>query len=385
MSTVYFDQAATSFPKAPGVADAVKYYLEHVGVSVNRGVYGQAISAEETVFETREALCRLFHFDEPENVIFTLNITQSLNIFLKGILQPGDHCIVSSMEHNAVMRPLIQLKGQGVSFTRVQADAQGLIQPQNIKKAIQANTKMVVLTHASNVCGTILPVQEIGTVCKEHGIYFIVDSAQTAGSLDINFKESHISGLAFTGHKGLLGPQGIGGFLISPELAMKMDPLFSGGTGSLSDREEIPPFLPDRFEAGTPNIPGIYGLHASLAYLEKEGIENLHKEAMNLTELFLTGISDIKGIEVVGIKGIEGRTSVVSLDFPDKDNGDIAYRLDKDFGIMTRSGLHCAPSAHQTLGTFPYGTVRFSFSHFNTKEQIRFAADALHKLTIHDA
>lgn len=380
MARIYFDQAATSFPKAPGVALAMTHYLEHVGVNINRGVYSSAKSTEEKVLETREALCRLFHFDQPQNVIFTLNITQSLNFLLKGILQPEDHCIVSSMEHNAVMRPLVQLTGQGVSFTRVQADRKGFVDPQDIRQAIRENTKAVVLSHASNVCGTILPLKEIGMICRERDIFFIIDSAQTAGSLDIDFKDMNISALAFTGHKGLLGPQGIGGFLISNQLAEAIEPLISGGTGSLSAREEVPPFLPDKFEAGTPNIPGILGLHAALEYLEKEGLENLHNQALEITRLFLEGIGNMNDIELLGIKGIKGRTSVVSLDFPNLDNGEVAYELDKRFGIMTRSGLHCAPSAHQTLGTFPHGTVRFSFNHSNTAQEVLYALDAISRI-----
>lgn len=380
MDMIYFNNAATSFPKAPGVADAIKYYLDNVGANINRGVYGSALTAEETVLETREALCSLFHFNKPQNVIFTLNITQSLNILLKGILQPNDHCIVSSMEHNAVMRPLNQLSEKGVGFTRVQADTKGFLNPLDLKKAIRDNTKVVVITHASNVCGSILPLKEVGNICREQGILFVVDSAQTAGSLDIDFEGFNIDALAFTGHKGLLGPQGIGGFIISKELAESMDPLISGGTGSLSEREEVPPYLPDKFEPGTPNIPGIYGLHAALKYLEKEGMENLHNKALDLTGLFLEGINNLDNIELIGEPGIKGRTSVVSLNFPTRDNGEIAYILDRSYGIMTRSGMHCAPAAHHTLGTFPHGTVRFSFSHSNTAQEIRYTLNCLNKL-----
>lgn len=381
MTRIYFDNAATSFPKAPGVGDAMKHYIDQIGVNVNRGVYGSSLSAGETVLETREALCRLFRFTESSHVIFTLNITQSLNMLIKGILQPQDHCIVSSMEHNAVMRPLTQLANQGVTFTRVATDSQGLLSPAEVRKAIQSHTKAVIITHASNVCGTILPLREIGRICREQGILFIVDSAQTAGSLPIDFGDLHLDALAFTGHKGLLGPQGVGGFLITPALAAAIDPLITGGTGSLSDKEEVPPFLPDKFEPGTPNLPGIFGLHAALTYLEQEGLDNLHNQAMELTGLFLEGVQAIKGIKVIGKQGIEGRTSVVSLDFPGADNGEIAYELEKYYGIMTRSGMHCAPSAHQSLGTFPHGTVRFSFSHANTRAEIHSAWQALSALT----
>ena len=359
----------------------MKYYIDHVGASVNRGVYGSSLFAEETVLETREALCRLFNFPESSHVIFTLNITYALNMLLKGMLLPGDHCIVSSMEHNAIMRPLTQLTKQGVTFTRVQADSKGFLNPDDVRVAIRSNTRAVVMTHASNVCGTVLPLREIGQICHEHGILFVMDSAQTAGALPIDFDDFHLDALAFTGHKSLLGPPGVGGFLLSSALAAAMDPLISGGTGSLSDSEEVPPFLPDKFEAGTPNIPGIFGLHAALQYLEKEGVDNLHAQAMQLTGQFLEGAAAIKGINVAGAKGTDGRTSVVSLDFPGADNAEIAHALDKQYGIMTRSGMHCAPSAHQTLGTFPHGTVRFSFSHSNTKEEIHCALEALERLT----
>ncbi|MGI6450200.1 MAG: aminotransferase class V-fold PLP-dependent enzyme [Desulfitobacteriia bacterium] len=380
MPSIYLDQAATSFPKAPGVGDAMKNYLENVGVNVNRGVYGSALAAGEVILETREALGRLFHFQPPENVIFTLNITQALNMLLKGILKPGDHCLISSLEHNAVTRPLCQLATHGISFSRVQADREGFLNPLDLRQAIRENTKAVVLTHASNVCGTILPLAEVGQICREKGLIFIVDSAQTAGSLPIDCEALKIDALAFTGHKGLLGPQGIGGFLVSPKLVPDMEPLFTGGTGSLSDREDVPPFLPDKFEAGTPNIPGIFGLHTALKYLEQEGIDNLHSQTLELTGLFLEGVQNIKGIQLVGPKSLEARTAVVSLDFPGRDNGEIAYKLEKNYGIMTRSGLHCAPSAHQTLGTFPQGTVRFSFNHFNTRQEINFCLEALHKI-----
>ena len=380
MNRVYFDQAATSYPKAPGVGEAMKYYIENVGANINRGVYSNALTAEEVVLETREALCRLFHFKQPQNVIFTLNITQALNMLLKGLLKPNDHCIVSSLEHNAVMRPLLQLSASGISFTRVKTDSQGFLNPLEIENALQKNTKAVIMTHASNVCGSVLPLKEVGRICKNHGLIFIVDSAQTAGSLTIDMEDYNINALAFTGHKGLLGPQGIGGFLIDQELAREMEPLFVGGTGSLSDREDIPPFLPATFEAGTPTIPAIFGLHQALKYLEREGIDNLHTQAMELTAIFLAGIHSLKHIKIIGPQDLKNRIAVVSLDFPDRDNGEIAYILDKDYGIMTRSGLHCAPSAHQTLGTFPQGTVRFSFTHFNTKAEVNYALQAIAKI-----
>lgn len=380
MKRIYFDQAATSFPKAPGIAEVIRYYLEEVGVNINRGVYQSALSTEEIIVETREAICRLFQFDKPQNIIFTLNITHALNYLLKGILKENDHCLVSSMEHNAVMRPLEQLAAKGVSYTRIQADSEGYLNPLDVKTSLRPNTRVVVMIHASNVSGTVMPLAEIGKICRECGLVFIIDTAQTAGSLEIDFYGLNADALAFTGHKGLLGPQGIGGFVLTKQLAESMEPLISGGTGSLSDREEIPPFLPDKFEAGTLNIPGILGLHRALGYLESEGLENIHQQAMSLTGLFLEGIQNMPGIQIIGPRGIKDRVSVVSLDFLGRDNGAVAYSLEKLYGIMTRSGLHCAPSAHQTLGTFPQGTVRFSFNHFNTVREVYYALDAINKI-----
>lgn len=380
MERVYLDNAATAYPKAPGVGDAVKHFIDDIGCNVKRGVYKSSLTAEEVVFEARELLCRLFNFDKPENVIFTQNITQSVNFILKGFLKPGDHCIVSSMEHNAVMRPLTQLKGLGVEFSRVQCDSLGCLKPEDIAGQIKSSTKAVIMTHASNVCGTALPIYEAGQICKENGLIFIIDSAQSAGALRLDWKQLNTDAIAFTGHKGLLGPQGVGGFLVSDRLAKEINPLITGGTGSFSDSEEQPEYLPDKFEAGTPNVPGIFGLNASLKYLESIGIENVWSGEMRLTGAFINEISNMKDIKLTGLNDIMGRTSAVSLDFQGRDNAEIAYELDKEYGIMTRCGLHCAPSAHKTLGTFPQGTVRFSFSHFNTMEEVKYTVDAINKI-----
>jgi len=380
MDKAYLDNAATLYPKAPGVGDAVRHFIEDIGCNVKRGVYKSSLSAEETVFDTRERLCRLFNFDRPENVIFTQNITQSLNFILKGLLRPGDHCIVTSMEHNAVMRPLTQLKAQGVEFTRVRCDTEGILKPEDIGREIRSNTRAVIMTHASNVCGTVLPLYEVGKLCRDRGVAFIIDSAQSAGALKLNFRELNAGAIAFTGHKGLMGPQGIGGFLIDDSLAKTVEPYITGGTGSFSDSEEQPEYLPDKFEAGTPNLPGIFGLNAALKYLEEVGTESIFSKEMELTAAFIREAADMKAVRLAGIEGTTGRTAVVSLDFLERDNAEIAYELDRQYGIMTRCGLHCAPSAHKTLGTFPQGTVRFSFSHFNTVEEVGYAVDAINKI-----
>ncbi|HHY78082.1 MAG TPA: aminotransferase class V-fold PLP-dependent enzyme [Clostridiales bacterium] len=380
MKKVYLDNGATSYPKAPGVAEAMINYIENIGTNINRGGYKSAYSAAEVVLDTRERLIKLFNYSNCNNVIFTPNITYSLNFIIKGLLKPGDHCIVTSMEHNAVMRPLMQMHKKGVEFTKVKCDTEGRLNPKDIEENIKENTRAVIMTHASNVCGTIMPIYEVGEICKKNSIKLVVDSAQTAGAFNIDMKAMNIDGLAFTGHKGLLGPQGIGGLIITDEMAEMMEPLVSGGTGSMSDSEEIPPFMPDKFEAGTINIPGVFGLNAALKYVEKEGIDNIRGRELELTRLFIDGVKTLENVRLVGIDGTEGRTAVVSIDCIDRDNAEISYLLDKDFGIATRCGLHCAPSAHKTLETFPQGTVRFSFNHFNTEQEIEYTIDALNKI-----
>ncbi len=385
MKKIYLDQASTSFPKAPGVADAVYHYLSDFAVNVNRGSYDTAYSVEEQVYETREQLCRLFHFPESRNVIFTGNVTASLNILLKGLLRPGDHVLVSSMEHNAVMRPVIQLEKTGVSFDRIPCAPDGSLLLSEAEALIRPETRALVCLHASNVCGTIMPVRELGEFCQNHGITFILDAAQTAGVLPIHMEELHIDALAFTGHKGLRGPQGIGGFLIRNSLVSQITPLLSGGTGSISHTEEVPDFLPDRFEPGTPNLPGILGLHAALTHLENHPMEDAFAHEMALTQYFLDGIKDLDprgtSIRIIGKTDRKDRCAVVSIQTLDKDLAEAAYELDAAYGIMTRVGLHCAPNAHKTLGTYPTGTIRFSFGPENTTEELDTALFALKRIT----
>ena len=372
MKKIYLDQASTSFPKAPSVSDAVYQYLSGCAVNVGRGGYQAAYSVEEQIFETREQLRRFFHFTSGrgKNVIFTQNITMSLNILLKGILKPGDHVLVTSMEHNAVMRPLVQLQRQGVTFDRIPCDHEGNLILSEADALVKPNTRLLVCLHASNVCGTILPIREIGEICRRRHLFFAVDTAQSAGSVDIDMQKCNIDFLAFTGHKGLLGPQGIGGFLISEALDQELTPLIAGGTGSQSDSLLMPDYLPDKYESGTLNLPGIIGLHAALTYLDETGISAIHQKKMALTGHFLEKIREIPQAHVVGRQTLQDRLAVVSLDFPDYDNAEIAFALEQDYGIMTRVGLHCAPMAHQTLHTMPQGTIRFAFSHFNTIEEI---------------
>ena len=374
MQKIYLDQASTSFPKAPGTADAVYRYMTECGCNISRGGYTGAYAAEELVYETRAALCRLFGRGDkdPKTAVLTHNVTESLNILLKGLLKPGDHALVSSMEHNAVMRPLGQLAKQGVRITRVPCAEDGSMDPADVEKRIEKHTRAVVMLHASNVCGTILPAAEVGAVCRKHGVRFILDTAQTAGVLPLEMDAMGIDALAFTGHKGLLGPQGTGGFLIREDLAAELEPLITGGTGSISHTEEVPDFLPDRFEAGTLNLPGIAGLRASLAWLTDQPEGSILRHELALTERFLRGMEPLEAermIRLTGKRGTEGRTGVVSLLPLRMDPAELAFRLDERYGIATRVGLHCAPAAHHTLGTWPGGTVRFSFGAFNTEAE----------------
>lgn len=380
MDRLYFDNGATSFPKAPGLGAAVGHYLEDIGTNINRSSYAASTTAALTALETREQLARLFHFGDPSHVIFTSGVTMSLNLVIKGLLRPGDHAIVSSMEHNATMRPLVQLAAQGVTFDRIPGDERGQVDAQAIIPLIRPNTRLIACLHASNVCGTLLPIAEIGRIAQSYGIPFLLDTAQTAGHIDIDFKALGLSALGFTGHKGLLGPQGIGGLLLTPELAQSLTPLIAGGTGSASDSEELPTYMPDRFESGTLNLPGIYGLHHSLCFLENNDWQKMHTIEMEWTRQFLDGVSELPHVRRVGLPGTSGRMAVVSLDFTDRDNAVVAHRLSSEYGIMTRCGLHCAPSAHQTLGTYPQGSVRFSFSAFNTAREIHQAITALDQI-----
>lgn len=380
MEKIYLDNAATTFPKPPEVAEAVFGYMTGEGVNINRGCYERAYRVEEMVLETRQLLCELFGGPDCRSVVFTGNVTESLNVLLKGFLHAGDHVIVSSMEHNAVMRPLVQMERMGCSFTRADCDEYGALRVEQLEACLRPGTRAVVMTHASNVCGTLLPLEETGAFCRAHGLRFFVDSAQTAGVWPINMEAMGIDALAFTGHKGLLGPQGTGGFVLAAGMEREIEPLLAGGTGSVSDREVMPSFLPDRFEPGTLNLPGIAGLRAALLWLRETGPDRVRAHETALTERFLQGLvlMEERGlVRVFGRRSAEGRTGVVSIQTARRELSSAAYELDERFGIMTRVGLHCAPSAHRTIGSFPTGTIRFSFGWWNTIEQVDFTLRAL--------
>lgn len=380
MKTVYLDNGATSFPKPDCVAESINNYICNVGATINRSVYKSASDAGMIAYTLRERLCRLFNFDDPRHVVLTAGNTMALNMIIKGYLKPGDHVIVSSMEHNAVMRPLLQLGSSAISFDRIPSDADGIADITKLPTMFKGNTKLVIVSHASNVGGGLQDIEAIGKICEEKGVPFVVDGAQSAGHYPIDFKAVKLSALTVPAHKGLLGPQGIGALLIAPEFAAKVDPLITGGTGSASDSEIQPDYMPDRFESGTSNMPGIYGFEASTRFIEETGIDAIRSHEIGLTKRFLAGLDEIPGLRIVGPKDLDKRVGVVSVDCLEEDNAEVSYTLETQYGIMTRCGLHCAPSAHKTLGTFPQGVIRFSLSWFNTEEDVDAAVNALKEI-----
>lgn len=396
MQQLYLDNASTSFPKPREVSDAVFQYMTGVGSNVGRGGYASAYAAEETVFAARQLLCDFFGGDDPKNVVFTKNITESLNVLLRGLLHAGDHVLVSAMEHNAVMRPL-QLLGHelaadeqpsaaAITFSRIPCDREGNLQLAYLPKLMRVNTKAIIMTHASNVCGTLLPVAMVGAFCKEQGLFFVLDSAQSAGLFPINMQELGVDALAFTGHKGLLGPQGIGGFILREHMVEQVAPLIVGGTGSLSHTERTPGFMPDKFEAGTLNLPGIAGLAAGVGWLKERGLERIRAHELALTGQLLAGLATLEQqglLRIVGRRDCEQRTSVVSIAHTHQDIALVAYELAEKYGIATRVGLHCAPNAHKTLGTYPTGTLRFSLGWHNNEAEVATALAALKEVLGH--
>lgn len=381
MNRVYLDNGATSYPKPKNVTLEMLYFMTEIGVNPGRGGYNSSLEAGRIILDTRDKIASFFDFPYGEGVVFTQNITHSLNFIIKGILKKGDHVITTSMEHNSVIRPLRHLEKEGlVKISIAQCDKEGFLNPQSITDNINSNTKMVIMTHSSNVTGTIMPVYEIGDICRKGNILFALDTAQTAGVYPLSFRNLNLDILAFTGHKGLLGPQGIGGFCVKPELGRNMIPLIEGGTGSKSDMEFQPDFLPDRFESGTLNTPGIIGLSAGIDYINNQGLENIQKKDQKLLQLLKEELSKIPEIVIYGPKDVNRQTPTLSIEVIGFDSGELSYILDDKYGIMTRSGLHCSPLAHRTIGTFPKGTLRFSIGYFNTEEEINYTIDSLKEI-----
>ncbi len=378
MNRIYLDHAATSFPKAPQVSERIKYYLDEVGANMGRSSYAPAAETLDTALNARESLCRLFGFSDPSLVVFTPGQTYSLNFVMKGLLRRGDHVVVSSLEHNAVMRPLTQLAKDGVRFSRVPCMEDGGFDLEAFCGLLLPETRLAVISHASNVSGALLPLEQIASCCRAHGVPLLIDAAQTGGHVPLSVQSFGEFALAVPAHKGLLGPQGIGALLLTPALAARLEPLVTGGTGSFSDSEEQPRCMPDRFESGTLNLPGLFGFQAALSFVEQQGVDSFFEEEKMLTDRFLTGLKRISGLRVLpaGAK----RVGVISCCFTERDNAQVSYLLEKEYGILTRCGLHCAPAAHRSLGSFPEGSVRFSFGYGNGAADIDAALAAIEQI-----
>lgn len=377
---VYLDNAATTFPKPKQVLDGIYNYMLNIGGSAGRGNYSNSLESNRYLYNTREIICNFFGFDSPSNVIFTNNVTTSLNILIKGVLSPGDHVITSSMEHNSVIRPIFSCKDSiGIDIDIVDADSKGFINIDDIESKITSKTKLIVITQASNVTGSIQNLYSIGELCERYNILFLVDSSQGAGVLQINMKSIKANAIAFTGHKSLLGPQGIGGFILDNKYNDACKSLLEGGTGSLSYSLKQPDFLPDKFECGTHNMPGIVGLYESISYINSIGLNNIYEHNHYLIKYLLDGLLNINNTIVYGDLTGENITTCISFNIKSMDPSELGYYLETN-GIKTRSGLHCAPLAHKTIGTYPNGTVRLSISHFSTKEELDYVLSCLNKL-----
>jgi len=382
MREIYADHAATTFPRPPEVVESMVHYLREIGCSPGRGSYQKSLAAARMVYEARSLLARFFTVPEPEQIIFTPNVTTSLNLAFKGLLAEGDHVLISSMEHNAVVRPLSHLaRERHILLEQLSCAPDGTLNLLELRRALRHNTRLVVLTHASNVTGTLLPVYEAGEMLAGTNIFFCVDAAQTAGTEIVDFTEMRCDYLAFTGHKGLLGPPGIGGLCLSQRAAAATNPLIEGGTGSRSEDEYQPNFLPDKFESGTQNLPGIAGLAAGVRLISEAGLTAIRKQRNTLMETLLLGLSEISGVTIYGTKNAAKSVPTVSIKLAGVDSGDLSFMLDQAYEIQTRSGLHCAPLAHKTIGTFPEGTVRFSLGYQNTAEDVAAIIAALREIS----
>lgn len=375
---IYMDNAATSWPKPHCVYEAIVNCMKSAGANPGRSSHLMSIDAGNIILRTRELLAKFFNTDDPFRIIFTSNTTEALNLGIKGLLRKGDHVITTTMEHNSVVRPLKTLEQRGINTTFVKCNSQGILDPHDVESAIEKNTKLVITTHASNVTGGIMPIDEIGKITNRYGIVYMVDAAQTAGIIPIDVKKSSIDMLAFPGHKSLLGPQGTGGLYISPNL--DIEPLKEGGTGSLSESYYQPNFLPDRYESGTLNTPGIAGLGAGVEFLLKHEDMYVLNKIRKLETYFLDGLSNIDEVKVYGPTDIEHRIGVIALNICHRDSAEVVSLLSDVYNISTRGELHCAPLAHATIGTSEFGAVRFSPGLFSSLEDIDACIDALSKI-----
>ncbi len=376
---IYLDNAATTMHKPQEVVDAVAAAMCSMG-NAGRGAHAASLGASRTVFETRERLAAFFHAENPKQIVFTANSTESLNVALKGTLNPGEHVISTVLEHNSVLRPLYALEEQGVEVTLLKSNLQGMIDYEDFERAIKENTKMIVCTHGSNLTGNVLDIKRIGQIAKKHGLLFVVDASQTAGVFPIDVQDMQIDILCFTGHKGLLGPQGTGGMYVREGVTVR--PLKVGGSGVQTYNKKHPTEMPTALEAGTLNGHGIAGLDAAIGYLERKGIDNIRAREQELMWKFYNGVKDIPNIKVYGDFSGAQRCAVVSLNIGDYDSSEVSDELLMTYGISTRAGGHCAPLMHEALGTAEQGAVRFSFSHYNTDEEVETAIRAVKELAV---
>ena len=374
---IYMDNAATTMQKPQQVIDAVAAAMCSMG-NAGRGAHAASLGAARTIYDAREKLACFFHAENPKQIAFTMNSTESLNIALKGVLNPGDHVITTMLEHNSVLRPLYELQEKGTELTILKSNPQGALDYEDFEKAIKENTKAIVCTHGSNLTGNLVDVKRVGEIAKKHGFLFIVDASQTAGVFPIDVQEMGIDILCFTGHKGLLGPQGTGGIYVREGLIVR--PLLCGGSGVQTYNKKHPSEMPTALEAGTLNGHGIAGLDAAVEYLMETGIDTIREREQDLMWRFYEGVKDIPGVKVYGDFSTRERCAIVTLNIGDYDSSEVSDELLMTYGISTRAGGHCAPLMHEALGTVEQGAVRFSFSHYNTDEELNTAIQAVKEM-----
>ena len=374
---IYMDNAATTMQKPQQVIDAVAAAMCSMG-NAGRGAHAASLGAARTIYDAREKLACFFHAENPKQIAFTMNSTESLNIALKGVLNPGDHVITTMLEHNSVLRPLYELQEKGTELTILKSNPQGTLDYEDFEKAIKENTKAIVCTHGSNLTGNLVDVKRVGEIAKKHGFLFIVDASQTAGVFPIDVQEMGIDILCFTGHKGLLGPQGTGGIYVREGLTVR--PLLCGGSGVQTYNKKHPSEMPTALEAGTLNGHGIAGLDAAVEYLMETGIDTIREREQDLMWRFYEGVKDIPGVKVYGDFSTRERCAIVTLNIGDYDSSEVSDELLMTYGISTRAGGHCAPLMHEALGTVEQGAVRFSFSHYNTDEKLNTAIQAVKEM-----
>lgn len=375
---IYLDNAATTWPKPPEVAEEMQRVLTQTAGNPSRGLHSVSIDVSRLVYDVRESIAKFFGASDPKRVIFTGNATHALNLALFGLLKPGDHVIKTSLEHNAVTRPIRVLAERGVEVSEFVVHPEQELAWDDFEAAFKRNTKLVVTTHASNVTGTILPVEQIGKVVQAHGAFYLVDAAQTAGVFSIDLNQMPIDLLAFPGHKGLLGPQGTGGLIVGPKVTL--EPLIYGGTGSWSETDQQPDFLPDALESGTLNVVGIAGLGAGIKYLQQNNVREIRRQEQTWCQILIDGLRQIPGIKIYGGINAAEKAPIVAFNLGNIDSMTVGYLLDKEAGIIARAGLHCAPSAHKTIGTLKQGVVRLSPSHFTAREDIEITLSAVRQV-----